>query len=157
MRIKLTSALVPNSCFSSFTAAADFSSLRFNITSFAPFDKRIRATEAVPCVPAVFEPCVIAIVSGGKETVLDGKRYVYDSSEYMCCPMSMPVEAGTPAASAETPLYGVYIALDQRLMTQITIEMDAAGDNMHPVEGSARGIRLVRWDNRFLESLLRLV
>ncbi|PLS21255.1 AraC family transcriptional regulator [Neptunicoccus cionae] len=119
--------------------------------------KLFRATEAVPCVPAVYEPCVIAIVSGGKETVLDGKRYVYDSSEYMCCPMSMPVEAGTPAASAETPLYGVYIALDQRLMTQITIEMDAAGDNMHPVEGSARGIRLARWDDRFLESLLRLV
>ena len=116
-----------------------------------------RATEAVPCAPAVYEPCVIAIVSGGKETVLDGQRYVYDSSEYLCCPMSMPVEAGTPAVSPENPLYGVYIALDQRLMTELTIEMEATGRRISTTEGSARGIRLARWDNCFLDALLRLV
>lgn len=116
-----------------------------------------RATEAMPCAPAVYEPCIIAIVSGGKETVLDGQRYVYDSSEYLCCPMSMPVEAGTPAASPEKPLYGVYIALDQRLMTELTIEMEASGGRTPTTEGSARGIRLARWDDGFLDALLRLV
>lgn len=39
-----------------------------------------RTTAAVPCAPAVYEPCVIAIVSGAKEAVLDGERYIYDSS-----------------------------------------------------------------------------
>ncbi|WP_443392059.1 AraC family transcriptional regulator [Antarctobacter jejuensis] len=116
-----------------------------------------RATSAVPCAPAVYEPCVIAIVSGGKETVLDGEHYVYDSSKYLCCPMSMPVKAGTPAASPENPLYGVYIALDQRLMTELTMEMDAAGSSMPATKGSARGIRLARWDETFLDALLRLV
>ncbi len=116
-----------------------------------------RATEAVPCAPAVYEPCVIAIVSGGKETVLDGQRYIYDSSEYLCCPMSMPVEAGTPAASSENPLYGVYIALDQRLMTELTIEMEATGQRIPATEGSARGIRLARWDDGFFDALWRLV
>ena len=105
-----------------------------------------RATQAVPCAPAVYEPCVIAIVSGGKETVLDGERYVYDSSEYLCCPMSMPVEAGTPATSPENPLFGVYIALDPRLMTELTIEMDAVGSRIPAAEGHVRGIRLARWD-----------
>ena len=57
-----------------------------------------RATQAVPCAPVVYEPCVIAIVSGFKEAVIDGTRYVYDNKQYMCCSMSMPVQAGTPAA-----------------------------------------------------------
>ena len=42
-----------------------------------------RATSAIPCAPAVYEPSVIAIVSGAKEAVLDGQRYVYDDSRYM--------------------------------------------------------------------------
>ena len=82
-----------------------------------------QATSAIPCVPAVYEPCAIAIVSGAKEAVLDGKRYVYDDSRYMCCPMSMPVKAGTPSASPQTPLYGVLIALDARLMAELSLEM----------------------------------
>ena len=31
-----------------------------------------RATQSIPCVPAVYEPSVIAIVSGAKEAILDG-------------------------------------------------------------------------------------
>ena len=115
-----------------------------------------RTTEAVPCVPAVYEPCVIAIVSGAKEAVLDGRRHAYDSSRYMCCPMSMPVEAGTPTASPETPLLGVYIALDPRLMTEIAIEMDAAEGPAPATEGKAPGIRLAGWDAPFLDALSRL-
>ncbi|OIQ31141.1 MAG: AraC family transcriptional regulator [Alphaproteobacteria bacterium MedPE-SWcel] len=116
-----------------------------------------RATEAMPCAPAVYEPCVIAIVSGAKEAVLDGQRHAYDSSRYLCCPMSMPVEAGTPTASPQTPLLGVYIALDPRLMTEISIEMDAAGCRIPETKGQAPGIRLARWNDTFLDALLRLV
>ncbi|MDB6178579.1 AraC family transcriptional regulator [Paracoccus sp. Z330] len=116
-----------------------------------------RATRAVPCVPAVYEPCVIAIVSGGKETVLDGQHYVYDSREYLCCPMSMPVEAGTPTASPENPLYGVYITLDRPLMTELSIAMDTAGERLQAAPGSARGIRLAEWDASFTDALLRLL
>lgn len=114
-----------------------------------------RATEAVPCIPAVYEPCVIAIVSGAKEAVLDGHHHVYDHRDYLICPLSMPVEAGTPTAAPDNPLMGVYIALDTRLMTQLTMEMGhatAAG----PV-AEARGIRLSPWDDGFAEALLRLV
>ncbi|WP_420324673.1 AraC family transcriptional regulator N-terminal domain-containing protein [Mameliella sp.] len=116
-----------------------------------------RATEALPCVPAVYEPCVIAIVSGGKETVLDGHRHLYDSRHYLVCPMSLPVEAGTPTATPDNPLLGVYIALDTRLMTELTMEMDATGGTRPAApETSARGIRLSPWDEGFAEALLRL-
>lgn len=118
-----------------------------------------RATQAIPCVPAVYEPCVVAIVSGVKEAVLDGRRYEYDDSQYLCCPMSMPVKAGTPAASRENPLYGVMISLDQRVMAEIAMEMENAGGVLPAARGELRepGIRLARWDADFTEALLRLI
>ena len=118
-----------------------------------------RATQAIPCVPAVYEPSVVAIVSGAKEAVLDGERHVYDSSHYLCCPMSMPVQAGTPTASPDNPLFGVYISLDQRLMTEMTLEMENVGDYILMAKGNplAKGIRLAHWDDAFSDALLRLL
>lgn len=118
-----------------------------------------RATSAIPCVPAVYDPCVVAILSGAKEAVLDGERYVYDNSKYLCCPMSMPVKAGTPAASAENPLYGVFISLEQRVMSELTMAMENAGEVFSPIDGDlrAQGIRLARWDTDFSDALLRLL
>ena len=85
-----------------------------------------RATAPIPCVPAVYDPTIVAIVSGTKTAILDGRRYVYDRHQYLCCPMSMPVEAGTPDASPEDPLLGVMISLDTRMMTEMALEMETA-------------------------------
>jgi len=118
-----------------------------------------RATQAIPCVPAVYERSVVSIVCGAKEAVLDGERHVYDSSHYLCCPMSMPVQAGTPTASPDNPLFGVYVSLDQRTMTELTLEMENLGDYISMAKGSlpAQGIRLAQWDDAFSDSLLRLL
>ena len=124
-----------------------------------PGVKLFRATQALPCVPAVYEPSVIAITSGSKEAVLDGARYIYDNSQYLLCPMSMPVKAGTPNASLQTPLYGVYISINPRLMTELAIEMENAGDRMVSSNGTpmSHAIKLARWDEFFSEALLRLL
>ncbi|MBI9103202.1 MAG: AraC family transcriptional regulator [Spirochaetales bacterium] len=118
-----------------------------------------RVTESLHCTPAVYEPTVIAIVNGAKEAIWDGERHVYDSSRYMCCSMSMPVEAGTPAASPDNPLLGVYISLDTRVMTELLIEMEsAAGAIRKPKSGPLpQAISLARWDDAFTEALLRLL
>ncbi|WP_282152784.1 AraC family transcriptional regulator [Ruegeria atlantica] len=118
-----------------------------------------RATRSIPCDPAVYEPCIVAIVSGVKEAVLDGRRYEYDNSQYLCCPMSMPVKAGTPLASHDHPLYGVMITLEQRAMTELVMEMENAGGVLPSVKGELRepGIRFARWDDGFTEALLRLL
>lgn len=118
-----------------------------------------RITEPMRCAPAVYEPTVVAIASGAKEAILDGKRYVYDSSQYMCCAMSMPVEAGTPTASPDNPLLGVYISLDTRVMTELSIEMEsAAGAIRKPGSGPLpQGLALAHWDDTFTEALLRLL
>ena len=118
-----------------------------------------RVTESIPCAPAVYDPIVVAIVSGAKEAILDGEKYVYDSSRYMCCSMSMPVEAGTPQASPDNPLLGVYISLDTKVMTELAIEMEnAAGAIRKPAAGPLpQGFALARWDDTFSDALLRLL
>ena len=118
-----------------------------------------RGTEAVRCAPAVYEPTLVAIVNGTKEAILDGTSYVYDSSQYMCCAMSMPVEAGTPTASPDNPLLGVQIALDPRVMTELSIEMESAAGAIREPRGGPlpQGFALARWDETFTEALLRLV
>lgn len=118
-----------------------------------------RVTQPVACAPAVYQPSVIAIVSGSKEAILDGDRHVYDSNRYLCCPMSMPLEAGTPAASPENPLIGVIISLDTRVMTELTIKLESVTRPSRPSTNHkhATGLTLARWDPDFSEALLRLV
>ena len=118
-----------------------------------------RVTEPVRCAPAVYEPAVVAIVSGTKEAILDGNRHVYGCSQYLCCTMSMPVEAGTPAASPDNPLLGVYISLDTRVMTELAIEIESAATAIRkPSSGShPQGVALARWDDTFTDALLRIL
>lgn len=121
--------------------------------------KLFKVTVPFRCAPAVYEPSVVAIVSGVKEAILDGKSYVYDSSQYLCCSMSMPVEAGIQTASIDNPLLGVYISLDTRVMTELTIEMESAtGAIRKPKNGPIpQGFALAHWDSVFNEALLRLL
>jgi AraC-like DNA-binding protein len=118
-----------------------------------------RVSESVRCAPAVYEPSVVAIVSGTKEAILDGNRHVYGSSQYLCCAMSMPVEAGTPAASPDNPLLGVYVSLDTRVMTELAIEMESTSAAISKPRGGPlpQGVALARWDDAFSDALLRLL
>ena len=118
-----------------------------------------RVTESIRCAPAVYEPTVTAIVSGTKEAILDGTSHMYDSSQYLCCAISLPVEAGTPMASPDDPLLGVQITLDPRVMTELAIEMESAAGAIREPRGGPlpRGFALASWDDAFTEALLRLL
>lgn len=118
-----------------------------------------RMSEPVRCAPSVYEPVVVAIVNGAKEAILDGKSYEYDSRQYMCCAMSMPVEAGAPSVSPDNPLLGVYISLDTRVMTQLAIEMESTAGAIRKPKGGPlpQGFALARWDDAFTDALLRLL
>lgn len=128
------------------------------------FDTRIegvqifRVVEAMPCVPAVYEPTLVAIVSGEKEAIVDGNRHVYDSRQYLLCPMTLPVEAGTPHASPDTPLVGVSISLNPQVMRELSLEMETAMGVFPETESSQmQGLSLANWDRGFTQALLRLL
>lgn len=117
-----------------------------------------RVCKAVPCVPAVYEPTIVAIVSGAKEAVLDGEHHVYDSSRYLLCPMTLPIEAGSPQASADNPLLGVTISLDPRLMREIAMEMESIPPAVRRSNASSsQALALSPWDANFTQALFRLL
>ena len=117
-----------------------------------------RVTEAMPCVPAVYEPTVVAILSGTKEAVLDGEHHVYGSDKYLLCPMTLPVEAGAPQASVADPLLGVMITLSPRIMRELTMEIEAAvGGNRQLRAAAPSALTLASWDGGFTQALLRLL
>jgi AraC-like DNA-binding protein len=121
--------------------------------------KLFRVSEAHECVPVVYNPVVIAIVSGSKEAILDGKSYIFDSSHYLCCPVNIPLEAGVSNASPENPLLGVHISLDTKLMRDISIEIEKSTRNVSisKYESSFSAIELASWDEAFTEALFRLL
>ncbi len=117
-----------------------------------------RVTEAMACVPAVYEPSVVAILSGSKEAVLDGEHHVYGSDKYLLCPMTLPVEAGTPLASKDDPLLGVVITLEPRMMRELTMEIEtAAGGSKQLQVGTPSALALAIWDVGFTQALIRLL
>jgi len=97
----------------------------------------------------------MAILNGAKEAILDGDRHVYDSRPYMCCSLNLPVEAGAPKASPNDPLLGVYIALDPRVMTELTMEIESIGgiDAMSAGGAVVRGLALAGWSPDFTEAI----
>ncbi|GHA12239.1 AraC family transcriptional regulator [Arenicella chitinivorans] len=121
--------------------------------------KLFKVSSRVRCAPAIYEPAIIAIVNGSKEAILDGNRYVYDENQYMCCSMSMPVEAGTPTASPDNPLLGVYVSLDTKVMTELSVELEYTleAKQKPPKRKHQLGLELANWDAPFGEALLRLV
>ncbi len=117
-----------------------------------------RVTEAVPCVPAVYEPTVVAILSGAKEAVLDGRHHIYGSEKYLLCPMTLPVEAGAPQASETEALLGVVITLEPRIMRELNMEIEtAAGGHRLPQGTAPSALELASWDVGFTHALLRLL
>lgn len=117
-----------------------------------------RATKAIPCAPAIYEPSVVAILNGTKEALLDGKHHVYGSDTYLLCPVTLPVEAGTPSASKDDPLLGVVIALETRMMRALTMEIEtASGGNRQSRESAPSALALSSWDVGFTQALLRLL
>ena len=129
------------------------------VESGLPGVQFFRVTESQRCAPAIYEPMVVAIVSGTKEAILDGARYEYDKNQYMCCSMSMPVEAGTPKASPDNPLVGVLVSLDTKVMTELAIEYETVGASVckHQSGELPSAFKLATWDHDFTDALTRLV
>ncbi|MFW8590133.1 AraC family transcriptional regulator [Glaciecola sp. 2405UD65-10] len=118
-----------------------------------------KLTDTIECAPAVYEPSVTAIVRGGKEAIWNGKKHLYDNSQYICCTMSMPIETGAPTTTPENPLIGVYITLDTRLMTDLAIEIESAsGATRVAKQGqNNQGLSTSTWNEDFTQALYQLL
>ncbi len=120
--------------------------------------KLFHITSAVPCTPVVYEPTIVAIVSGSKEAILNGQHHIYNANQYLCCPTFLPVEAGAPNITPEEPLLGVYISLSTQRMTDLTLAMKQLPyDARSQQQTTNTGLSLAKWDESFTQALLRVL
>lgn len=118
-----------------------------------------KITDPIECSPAVYEPSVTAIVLGTKEAILDGNKHLYDNTQYICCTMPMPIEAGTPKASTDNPLIGVYISIDTGIMTELALEIQSATSTQQipNVSYPSQSILTADWDPNFTDALYKVL
>ena len=118
-----------------------------------------KITDPIECSPAVYEPSVTAIVLGTKEAILDGNKHFYDNTQYICCTMPMPIEAGTPKASTDNPLIGVYISIDTGIMTELALEIQSATSTQQipNVSYPSQSILTANWDPNFTDALYKML
>lgn len=116
-----------------------------------------RFTKPRQCAPVVYVPTVIAIVSGAKEAIFDGQSNIYDSQQYLCCTMTMPVKGGISSATPEQPLLGISINIDNRIMTEIVLELNSNTTVANMSRTLSPGLTSAKWNTQFENALLRLV
>ncbi|WOT06865.1 AraC family transcriptional regulator [Shewanella youngdeokensis] len=118
-----------------------------------------KITDPISCAPAVYEPSITAIVCGGKEAILEGDKHTYSSNRYICCPMSIPIEAGTPDSSPANPLIGAYISLDTQLMTELSLQIDSSINSIHARKNASGtpALQTASWSEEFCDALYRLL
>ena len=57
------------------------------------------------------------------------------------------------------PSLGVYVSLDQRMIAELILEMETAGNHIPTPKETppTQGIRLAQWDDAFSDALVRLL
>jgi len=118
-----------------------------------------RISEPIERLPSVYPPSVCAVVQGRKHAYLDGQRYVYDPSHYICGTMPFPVQAEAPFATKEEPILGMMLSLETRAMAEIVVEYEATADPLRESPGVelTPGLMVVKWDDVFETALYQML
>lgn len=71
---------------------------------------------------AMYEPCICLVAQGAKRVLLGDEEYVYDANHYLITSVGLPVVANVVTASRETPLLGMVLKLDLRVVSQLMVD-----------------------------------
>lgn len=130
-----------------------------------PFDgvELFRVSSPLDRLPGVYTPSVCVIVQGEKQTYFDGKVHRYDSSNYLCATVPLPIEAEIRDASPEHPVLGLLISLESRTMAELMVRFRTAASAMSASDdrdgrgAPDDGLVVAEWDERFTTALDGLV
>jgi AraC-like DNA-binding protein len=77
-----------------------------------------------PTPPAsfMFEPRICVIAQGAKRVLLGDETYVYDAQHFLITSVDLPTVAEIIDASREKPYLGLVMKLDQREISQLTVD-----------------------------------
>lgn len=124
------------------------------------YDTAIRALKLRRCssttdpMPCIYGLGLVLIVQGGKRITLGEEVFDYTAGQTLITTVDMPVVAYITRASAAEPFFGMWLALDARVIAQLAAEMEFAT----PLHGAAtRGMSQVPLDEGLCDALIRLV
>ncbi|PAU89856.1 AraC family transcriptional regulator [Pseudomonas sp. WN033] len=83
----------------------------------------MRADQAVPNTPALYEPSIVIVVQGRKRGFHGGRMYVYDARHYLVLAVPLPFSIETEASAAE-PLLGLILRIDPAMVAELAMEID---------------------------------
>ncbi len=117
-----------------------------------------RVSNAVNRLPAVYTPRLCLNVSGAKRVFVNGESQEYGEARFVCCTMPVPVDADIPKASEKSPLLGISIEFDERMMAETAMAMSAEDFEFPDDQGATlNGLTFGSPSDDLVDSLIRLL
>lgn len=77
-----------------------------------------KSSEPLARTPRLYDPGICILAQGSKTGYLAGRRFHYDSNNYLVTTMAMPFECETHACR-EKPMLGFFVAIDMALLGEL--------------------------------------
>ncbi len=78
--------------------------------------------EPTPPKNGIYEPSICLVVQGAKRVLLGDDEYIYDADHFLITSVGLPVKASVLEASKETPLLGLVLKVDLRMVAQLMVD-----------------------------------
>ncbi|MEZ4700210.1 MAG: AraC family transcriptional regulator [Rhodothermales bacterium] len=93
-----------------------------------------RASRPTSIEAAVYEPALILVAQGRKQSYLAGKEYTYDAQRYLILSATLPVHSQVRLASPESPFLSLAVALEPAALGRLLLEMDERAEAPGPLQ-----------------------
>lgn len=113
--------------------------------------RRTAPSEPTSCL---YDPGIALIVQGGKRVLLGEDSYTYDAGRFLITSVDLPAIGEVTDASPERPFLALWMALDQRVMTELMVEGHLPPPRAKP---TARGMAVGEASLPLLHAFQRLV
>jgi AraC-like DNA-binding protein len=112
----------------------------------------IRASGSQLRSPVIYEASILIIAQGRKIAYVGGKKYIYDSNNYLVLPVPMTFDCTTEGTLAK-PLLGVSIGVDPSMVGELLLEME----DDKSIAGITRGIYSAPMTGELTRAAIRLL
>lgn len=118
----------------------------------------MRASQAFPRSPVIYDPSIVIVGQGRKIGHLGGEVFTYDAYNYLVLSVPLPFECETQA-TPEKPLLALKVAVEPTMLGELLLEMNEAGEpqSIPPRQAVPRGIYSTPMSSGLFDAALRLL
>ena len=94
----------------------------------------LRASGPSPLQAWIYEPSIVLVAQGQKQTHLAGHVYTYDAQHYLILSVPLPVQSQVRIATPEAPFLSLKLSIDPADLSALILEMDDGPLPSEPLE-----------------------